>query len=236
MNIIPFDSKKTKKVTKTKATKVKGFNTNGELINKRKAREMTADKIIESNVVGTIISLPHTECEIETQILERNPNFNFIGVERDLPTFNRMAKFLAEANLTSKITPIFGEMSTLIKNANEGQYAHLILDYCNWITMVHEEISIALSRNIVAIGGTIALTINKRFIHTDFIRHMEKLCPYDKATSEYKTHTEHIIAKLILAKGGVGQYETIVSFEYNDPKGEQIKGANMILVIVKRLY
>jgi hypothetical protein len=130
-------------------------------IAKQGCRHKIDNKIAESGVYGTIVSLPHIACLIEKMILKRSKSFNFIGVERDDKTFIEMKKTIRQEKLP--ILPYKGSISDKIYGVERDTYAHLILDYCGFLATHSKEIQYALQNKIVALGGTIHITIMKNF-------------------------------------------------------------------------
>ena len=134
-------------------------NANGS--QKQVCRKKIQKRIIESSVRGLILTLPHIACTIEQMILEHSKSFSFIGVERDDKTFIEMKKTIRRNKLP--ILAYKGSIADKIYGVERDTYGHLILDYCGFLATARQELIYAMRNKIVAVGGTIHVTIMKNF-------------------------------------------------------------------------
>jgi len=214
------------------------FNDNFKLCKKEIARKKIVKHISETGEnKGSILTLPHVECIIEKMLLKKvSSNFTFLGVEKDIDTYNQMFSFIANNKLGSKIHPRFAELGEIINTSCSNEYTHLILDYCGFISKLWVDIKTVLEKDIVKLNGIIAITINKRFHNNEFTDKLRSLYPYDKETNTIsKTPSEHILRTLIEKTAGL-RYQILETFDYRDPKGEYNNGANMLLMVIKRVW
>lgn len=220
---------------KTEGYIVGKFNENGDLKNKHIARKKIVKHIKQSNAkLDTILTLPFIHCMIEKMIIKNvSKKVKFIGVEKNENDYHKMLSHIANNKLGSYIFPRLGEMAKYIAQAKENEYSHLILDYCGSIATLWKEIQVALVNDIVKINGIVAITINKRFQHNTFINNLLVNFPFVKGGVS-NTPTEHIVRTIIDKSAGL-RYKVIETFDYRDPKGDDNNGANMLLLIVKRI-
>lgn len=153
-------SNKLDSITNT-AEKCTNTYTNANGSQKQIGRVKINRRIIESNVRGLILSLPHIACTIEKMILSNSNSFSFIGVERDEKTFIDMKKTIKENKLP--ILPYKGNIADKIYGVERDTYGHLILDYCGFLATARQEIIYAMQNKIVGLGGTIHITLMKNF-------------------------------------------------------------------------
>jgi len=219
-------------VKSTKKSNVSSKFKNGDGEQKQIARELMVDAIKNSNTKkGEILSLPFEDCIIEQMILnEKNcKRYKFLGVEYDKQTYYNMLKTISEKQLP--INAYHGALADKIYEAKEGQYSHIIADYCGQLNTFHEEIEYAIKNNIVEVGGTISITLNKRISDGCFgiYEKIERLLPKmtDRLTIEDKyARTERIIYNFMLKVCGMN-YTILTPFAYHDT-------TSMYLIIVKR--
>jgi hypothetical protein len=214
---------------KKKATKDEYGNIDGK--GKNDARSEMIWAIIQSGLVGVILTLPSLTCIIEKLLTQANNNkkelFSFIGVEMNDGVYNKMLTAISRMALNFEATykkPI----SYVIDRARENEFKHIILDYCGQIGTYAEDIRKVLVNNLVEVGGTIHITLNLRLSGNDGIvlrKAMEKIVPYVK-NDEY-TRTHHLIRTFIQSIG-MDNYEIINEFKYTD-------SSTMLLVILKRV-
>jgi hypothetical protein len=222
---------KTKKTTKKVAKTAKFKNAKGE--QKQIARELMVNAIKNSNTKkGEILSLPFEDCIIEQMILnEKNcKRYKFLGVEYDKQTYHNMLKTIAKKQLP--INTYHGALADKIHEAKESQYSHIIADYCGQLNTFYEEIAYAINNNIVEVGGTISITLNKRITDGCFgiYEKIERLLPKFSDTAAAKdkdARTQHIIYNFMLKVCGMN-YAIIRTFAYHDT-------TSMYLIIIKRL-
>lgn len=217
--------KATVKVTKTPKTKAVETFKNDKGVGKEVARTLMIEAINSAQLKSKLIlSLPSHTCAIEKKLVAKSKKYNFIGVELDEKVYWKMAANIVKNRLP--ITPFLGTMGDKIAEARPNQYAHLILDYCGQLHSFAEEIMLAMRNNIVEVGGSVSITLNKRIsgngrTFADFI---QKLNPqHDTSICE----SEHLVRTFINRIGGYN-YAIEKVLNYND-------GASMILIIIRRI-
>ena len=224
-----------KVVTKTVNTNVSvnPYN-NVKGVNKEIARNKMAKYIVDSNVEGTIPTLCHIDATIEKKILAHNENYNFIGIERDLETFNAMKKTIKNENLPIKAYR--GDFSDKIYGAKENQFAAILGDYCGELPTFASEVEYAVSNKIVKVGGIMALTFGKpirsKCLKSDSIFKLGAFITNDNENvirSQSDKAIEGYFQRLI----GF-DFDLVEIFNYFDDKGKG-KGYPMVLVILKRI-
>ena len=186
---------------------------------------------------GKILGLPACDFEIEKKIYnEVSQRFSYIGVEHKKDEFFKLLHNLAIEEFV--MTPIFGSISDQIFKSKENELSHLILDYCGQLDTFAKEIIYAIQNNIVAINGTISITLNRRItlpsghsfadtIYSDMLG-LRNIKEVEKG--------ELVRTALnIFLQGICGlNYAIVETFEYRDDKKDK-RGSNMVLAIVKRL-
>lgn len=206
-------------------------NSKGE--NKEIARNKIAEPIVKSDLKGgVILSLSFSTCAIEKKIYKKTNRFEFFGCDTDIEVIKEMRKTIVKHNL-----PFIGEekckLSKHIYSAKEDQYAHIIADYCGHFEKVAEEIEFAMEKRIVQVGGTIAITVERRANnHTNnIISEMEELegKPFEK-----NKKIDQTMEAFLRAVGG-RRYKIIENYPYHDYTENGNKSANMILMTVKRI-
>lgn len=208
------------------------YNDNG--LNKELARNKMSNYIVNSDTVGTILSLPFSSCKIEKKILLERPNYDFLGVEFDEPTFNDLKDTVKAEKLPIKT--YFGKLGDKIYGTHENTYSNIIADYCGQLPTFSNEIEYAIRNKVVETNGIIAMTFSKPIRgtsnHSKFILSLggtisnnpnDNRCNSDKATEAY---FNRIIGN---------DFQFVEIFNYTDPNEETGMGCPMTLVILKRL-
>jgi hypothetical protein len=132
-------------------------NHNGK--GKNEARNIWVNYINNSNVVGKVPTLMNTETSGEEAMLQVNPKMEFIGVECHKPTLLKLRQIIRTKKLP--IDTVYGKIEKMIYGVESDTYAHLILDYCGNLPSFSSEIEYAIEKNIVKVGGYIAITFCK---------------------------------------------------------------------------
>jgi len=189
-------------------------------LEKKIARQITTDEVIESGITGQILSLSSIDYIIEKKIVKRNPNFKFTCCEFDPDTYYAMLKTVAEKKL-----PFFDNrmcaLSEIIYSSVKNNYAHIIADYCRTFNSHAEELEHILRNDILKIGGTLAITLSKsrfQFVKSEHYKRMCKIKKQVKGTNK----TEHA---LNVMTAQYPNYEVIVRHNYKA----------MILFIIRRV-
>ena len=132
--------------------------------NKKLARKRIVNRIVETKLEGTIVSLPHHKWEIEQRInnafLLNKQKVNFIGVEKLRSTFEVMKYNVAKMK-KMKAKCYLGSMSDKIIGQKPNTYSHLILDYCDTLISNIPQIKHIVENNIVSVDGIVAMTFSK---------------------------------------------------------------------------
>jgi hypothetical protein len=131
-------------------------NTDG--IEKENGRTKIVNRVATSGLTGTILTLPYMYCKLEKQILDVTTDYNFLGVEREEPTYKAMKQRIKIDELP--IETYLGSISDKIYNVQRETYAHAILDYCGMISSFNLEIEYFLRQKLVPIKGTLHVTFS----------------------------------------------------------------------------
>jgi hypothetical protein len=213
-------------------------NLNGE--NKDVARAFMVDNAFNTNVglparKGKILTLPFTEWRIEKMLLEKTKRYDFFAVEYDKPDYDKMVKNsykykTSDNKLISDnvIGTYNGRLEDKIACATENEYCHIFADFCGQIQTYAPTIESAIEKNIVKVGGTIAVTVANRISgNTDFHEDMQNYVPFNNKKGEDKECLH-----------GIKTFFTMVGGKRYKIEGEPILYKDtcaMILVVVRRL-
>jgi hypothetical protein len=205
---------------------------NSKGLNKQRARVKMVNPIETSGVTGTILTLSHIACTLEKMVMSVTKGNNFLSCETDRVTYNGMRRTIRDGNLP--FATHFGSISDKIYGVAENTYAHLLLDYCGMITTFAKEVQYAINNDIIKVGGTMSITFNKRGCSdTDnFIKRLAGTThnnTNDKR-GEMERGVEAYFNKII-----GWNYELVEIFNYSDVKVSGVKGAPMMVVIIKRI-
>ena len=207
--------------------------TNENGLNKEIARVKMVNSIIDSDVEGTILTLPYSTCKIEKKILKHKPNSTFLGVENVKETYNDLRMTVKREELPMET--YFGNFSDKIYGALPNTYAHIIADYCGMITTYAKEIEYMIKHNLVKRGGyifiTVAMAIRGAHPLNELVKGLSNTIinnSDDMRCNSYKS-IETYINRLI----GF-DYEFVELFSYSDKKDKGV-GAPMVLITLKRL-
>lgn len=194
--------------------------------NKDKARNVMVKHIVDSAVEGIVPTLPNTEWEIEKRINTQLSGIEFLGVERERDTFNKMRTNLRKIKDELKANTYFGNIGDVLYGKLENTYAHLILDYCGNLATISKEIEYSINNDIVKIGGIMAITFAKPIRGIDkqsdklrqlgAINNTDERCQSDKSVEAY------------FYKISGWNYQVLEFFYYQDTYP-------MTLVILKRM-
>jgi len=203
--------------------------TNADGIEKENKRDKMATMINDSGVVGTILTMPHIACRIEKKILALNGCFDFIGVEKNVETYKGMSRTIKKEGLP--IVPYKGNMSDKLYGAMRETYAHLILDYCGFLSTHNLEIQYAMQNKLVPINGTIHITFAKNLRQSGGVHDIVKGLTKTKVTNgntDLRCESEVAIRSFFDKVCGF-DYELVEIDYYNDTK------TKMCLVQIKRI-
>jgi len=199
---------------------------NSDGIKKEQAREIMVEAIKVSGLYGKILTLPYKYCNIERKLIDNvSKKFSFVGCETEPDVYFEMLKTVAENKIDMECSP--RPIGDKIEVAHENEYSHLLLDYCGQLNSFKNDIEMAMRNNIVAVNGTISITLNKRKTVVGGIEdEMNELNPLGNV--EGKT-VENAILTFIRIVGGFN-YSIETVMPYKD-KGK----GSMILVVAKRI-
>lgn len=207
-------------------------DTLGKFKNKEGIGKGDARKFMENAVkIGNtskfnILTLSAAECKMEQLILANvSKKYKFTSCESDDVVYNKMLLTIATKNLP--ISTHRGTMSDKIAQAQVNEYSDLLMDYCGQFGTAHHDIKNAIEKDIVEVGGSICITLNKRITFGTFGMYelMEKLNP--PSIKNEMTRCEHSLLTFINRVGGM-RYAIETVYHYHDT-------ASMILVIVRRI-
>jgi hypothetical protein len=163
--------------------------------NKDKARNIMVKHIVDSAVEGIVPTLPNTEWVIEQRINEQLSGVEFLGVERERDTFNKMRTNLRKMKGQLKANTYFGNIGDVLYGKLENAYAHLILDYCGNLATISKELEYAIINDIIKLGGIMAITFAKPIRGVDMqseklrqlgaINNTDERCQSDKSVEAY---------------------------------------------------
>jgi len=201
-------------------------NSNG--VKKEEARETMVEAIRTSGLYGKILTLPYKYCKIERKLIDTVSNkFSFVGCETEPNVYFDMIRTVAEHRINMECSP--RPIGEKIDVAHEGEYSHALLDYCGQLNTFKSDIETAMRNDIVAVGGTISITLNKRKtigIGGNIEDEMNDLNPLGNIEGK---EVENAILTFIRIVGGF-KYSVETVMPYKD-KGK----GSMILVVVKRI-
>lgn len=239
-------AKATKKSKVTASKKRSNTYSNACGVKKQHARDIILEAI---KVHGIIPSLPFSTCELERQILSKNPNaFKFIGCEKDADTYIEMFKTIKNDEiLKNAITPHYGLIGDFLMNAKENAFSNLILDYCGTLETFKKEITHSVVANIVGVGGAICVTLTKRgsAIENNIFNEINKNIPsnlFEDGVGEIERAIRAFFINLVTSNPN---YSIETFFPYQDDKkedgrpalnkcGKIIKNAAMVLFVIRR--
>ena len=204
----------------------------GKFVNKQGVGKGNAREIMEKAVAKgntkkfNILTLSAAECKIEQLILNNvSKKYKFVSCEENEAVYNKMLITIATNNLP--ISTHRGTFMDKIEQAQANEYSDLLMDYCGQFGTKHEDIKLAMDKDIVEVGGSICITLNKRISDGTFAMYelMEKLNP--RTDKNDITRCEHSLLTFINRVGGM-KYAVETVYHYHDT-------ASMILVIVRRI-
>lgn len=227
LNKLDLLTKSVDKLTKNTYSNVNGTH-------KQNCRNKITEKIVNSGINGTILTLPHIACTIEKMILSKKNSFNFVGVECDDNTFVEMKRTIKQEKLP--IMPYKGKISDKIYGVERETYGHLILDYCGFLATYSREIQYALNNKIIPINGTIHITFAKNFRGYNFLHDKIRANTIVTNGNLDKRCESEISIRTFFDKVCGFDYELEEIYYYQDKDFEtNKKKARMCLVQIKRI-
>jgi hypothetical protein len=198
---------------------------NSDGIKKEAAREIMVEAIRVSGLYGKVLTLPYKYCNIERKLIDVSKKFSFVGCETEPDVYFEMIRTVAEHRIDMECSP--RPIGEKIEVAHEGEYSHLLLDYCGQLNSFQNDIKMAMENDIVKVGGSISITLNKRKTVKGGIEDaMNDLNPLGNVEG---MEVENAILTFIRIVGGF-KYSIETVMPYKD-KGK----GSMILVVVKRV-
>ena len=130
-------------------------NEQGE--NKKEERNVIAEYVANSGVVGLIPSLPFITWEIERKINDMVEGNHFIGVNRVINTYEKSKNYVKQNGLKN-CTPYNGYMADLIYDKDADTFAHYILDYCCQLPTAMKQVEYIVHNDLVVVNGLLLMT------------------------------------------------------------------------------
>lgn len=130
-------------------------NEQGE--NKKEERNVIAEYVVNSGVVGLIPSLPFITWEIERKINGMVAGNHFIGVNRVINTYEKSKNYVKQNGLKN-CTPYNGNMADLIYDKDANTFAHYILDYCCQLPTAMKQVEYIVNNDLVVVNGLLLMT------------------------------------------------------------------------------
>jgi len=216
--VTPNKTKKPKKETNT--------FTNFDGVNKTFGRNLLADRIKETGIIGRVLTLPYSSCIFELLLLDKiSKDFTFVGCEHNPDTYYEMLKTVIKHKINMACIP--NDLIETVKRSKEGDYAHIFADYCGQFDTYAEDIKLILKKKPIQVGGIFAFTVSNRKANKDsIIDEMNKLEPIGVRDGNL---VEHGI-RTFLTKYAKNNFATLVSYPYKDDEKQA-----MLLVIMQRV-
>jgi len=232
---------KTKTIKIQTKSKRKSTYSNHDGLYKDTARWKIVEAIKEGKLHNRrILSLPADNCIIEGYLFDRvSKRIQFVLCEKNEQVYKKLLMNIVSSKTKIPHSILSGSIGDEIYRSRENDYTDLILDYCGQIGSYHKEIEHAIKNNVVCVGGTISITLNKRIsggigggYNMEFIEEMEKLNPnFDKKEGENRT--EPAVMTFLNRVCGMN-YRIVEKYSYRDD-GDDKKRSPMILVIIRRV-
>lgn len=196
--------------------------TNGDGTEKERVRNILANEVEASGVVGKYLGLPFYTADFEKKIYNRIPTMSFVGCETERHTFLLRKKYDILNDFPMEMHNC--ELITMIRNSEPNTYAHVFLDYMGGLHKFGSEIVETMDRQVVQIGGTLAITIQ----NAQRYGLVREASPYARKLDN-RTASSKMIDKFICDVKG-DDYELLSNNYYKD-NGH----VGMNLIILKRL-
>ncbi len=196
--------------------------TNGDGTEKERVRNILANEVEASGIVGKYLGLPFYTATFEKKIYNRIPTMSFVGCETERNTFLLRKKYDIMNDFPMEMHNC--ELITMIRNSDPNTYAHVFLDYMGGLHKFAPEIMETMDRQIVKIGGTLAITIQ----NAQRYGLIKENSPYSRK-SDNRTASTKMIDKFICDVKG-DDYELLSNNYYKD-NGH----VGMNLIILKRI-
>jgi hypothetical protein len=200
-------------------------NADGE--NKKEERNIIAEYIANSGVVGLIPSLPHITWEIERKINNLVEGNHFIGVNRVVDTFNQSKSYVKENGLKN-CTPYNGSMADLIYDKDADTFAHYILDYCCQLPTAMKQVEYIFHNDLVVVNGLLLMTFGLPIRGGKYADKIKEFSNYNNNNeSDNRGLSDKALENYFINL--VGKNYKILDFHYYQDTYP------MVLVVVKRM-
>ena len=215
------------KLIEEKKQHIQGEFTNKDGEGKGVSRRTMAMHIGRSGLrKGKVLTLPHIHWTMESLLQDTvSKVFKYVAVENNLNVFPQMAAKVTDFGRGSEV--YYGDIAGKIYAAQEDEFSHLILDYCGTLETFRKEIIHACLNNIVKVGGTISVTVQKARTNSVCVEKTINL--KSKWTGEYLKETDntHFIGTFFDMLSAMTDFEVVDKVQYGD-------GSPMMLVVIKR--
>ena len=194
---------------------------------KQVARQLTIDKITQSNLSGLVATLMETKTYIEKSLLSHYPDMRFLAIERNEKTYNQLKVLVKNESLPIDVE--LGNMSSFLYGVEENHYAHLLLDYCGILPTIHKELKYTIQNKIVCVGGVIAITIMKplRFSNDKIIDTLNGFkVKKNNFEGDNRTDIDRSIERY---------FYSLCGFDYEIELFSYFDSSPMMLILLKRL-
>ena len=211
-----------KEYIKENKTKV-GFFKNIDSEGKKLARQIIAKWVGTLTSKQQVLTLPYVTWAMEKLIeMYTGYKFSYMACECNFTIFKEM--ILNGKKWGKNNDFYYGALGDKIKMAIENQYSHLILDYCGMLTTFRREIIMAVTNNIVEVGGTISVTVIKAR-DKDII----DSCYNSSAKDESISKTENAIRGFFVSLCNISDFEVVEVLTYQGDTN-----VPMMLTVLKR--
>lgn len=198
--------------------KFKNVSAKGKL----EARQVMAKHIgTHAKVKKPILTLPFKLWEMEKLVQNYTGKlFTYVACEKNLDVFIEMCNNSKKYGKNNEL--YHGLIGDKIEIATEGKYSHLILDYCGVLSSFSREISLSVINNVVEVGGTISITLQKGRDSSDILDKCYEAS--DKTTNK----TEDAIRTFFKSLCLISNFEVVDELIYCDK-------TPMMLTVLKRM-
>lgn len=197
---------------------------------KQEARELMVQYISNAKKSGLkngkIATLPSNTWAIEDLIYNNvSKRFKYVACERESAVFVEMVSKMNKYG--NHNNAILGSLSDVIYNAQENEFDHIIADYCGVLSSFKDELIHACSKNVVKVGGTIAVTTLKARNKSGFVSKLNHFKSELSGLDCENNDNETAIKMFFKSLAAITNFEVVEEFTYCDT-------TPMMLVILKR--
>ncbi len=200
-------------------------NEQGE--NKKEERNVIAEYVANSGVVGLIPSLPFITWEIERKINGMVAGNHFIGVNRVINTYEKSKNYVKQ-NALKNCTPYNGNMADLIYNRDANTFAHYILDYCCQLPTAMKQVEYIVNNDLVVVNGLLLMTFGLPIRNSKYGDRIKEFSNYNNNNEkENRGLSDKALENYFVNL--VGKNYKILEFYY------YYDSYPMVLVVIKRI-